>query len=251
MPEAPRGWFFRLRLAVLALILLGVVLYAAKDYLERRSRNDWDRTLRVAVVVLELEPVPASALDTMRAPARARSSPRRGAPPLPHRHGCSPGDRFRALWSRGSSASSTRTEERELHRSVAPLVWALALCLRRGSRARARFVALRFARLRRGSASRGGRCPHGRGDESAEWPRRNGECRARRRHGRSRPLRRDTRALPHARRDGQVRPRRARCSSRAASWNPRRTRSILNASRRSWRAIAPSAPPKKWSPTPR
>lgn len=67
VPEAPRGWFFRLRLAVLALILLGVVLYAAKDYLERRSRNDWDRTLRVAVVVLELEPVPASALDTMRA----------------------------------------------------------------------------------------------------------------------------------------------------------------------------------------
>jgi hypothetical protein len=56
-----------LRIAVLLVILLGVVVYAAKDFLDRRARNDWDRTLRVAVIVLELEPVPATALDAMRA----------------------------------------------------------------------------------------------------------------------------------------------------------------------------------------
>jgi hypothetical protein len=56
-----------LRLAVLATILLGVSLYAAKDYLDRRGRNDWQRTLRVALVVLEQEPVHPAALDAMRA----------------------------------------------------------------------------------------------------------------------------------------------------------------------------------------
>jgi hypothetical protein len=67
VPHEGRGWFFRLRVAVLVAILVAVALYAGKDYLDRRSRNDWDRTLKVAIVVLELEPVAPSALEAMRA----------------------------------------------------------------------------------------------------------------------------------------------------------------------------------------
>jgi hypothetical protein len=67
VPPERRGWFFRLRVAILGSILVAIALYAGKDYLERRSRNDWERTLKVAIVMLELEPVPASSLDAMRA----------------------------------------------------------------------------------------------------------------------------------------------------------------------------------------
>lgn len=57
----------RWRLALLLVVLFVVALYAAHDVYERRSRNQWDRTLRVAIVVLELDPVAESALSALGA----------------------------------------------------------------------------------------------------------------------------------------------------------------------------------------
>jgi hypothetical protein len=48
-----RGWFFAVRVTVLSLVLVGVLLHAAKDAWARRVRNRWDRTLDVAVVLVQ------------------------------------------------------------------------------------------------------------------------------------------------------------------------------------------------------
>lgn len=57
-----RTWAFRVRVSILLAVLVMVAGYAARDVYVRRARTDWDRTLLVAVVVLELEPVDGSAL---------------------------------------------------------------------------------------------------------------------------------------------------------------------------------------------
>jgi hypothetical protein len=56
------NWAFRVRVSILIAVLLMVAGYAARDVYVRRARTDWERTLLVAVVVLEVEPVDASAL---------------------------------------------------------------------------------------------------------------------------------------------------------------------------------------------
>lgn len=49
--------FFRVRVAVLSTILLGVLAFAWTDVHRRRARTDWHRTLGVALVVLRRGPV--------------------------------------------------------------------------------------------------------------------------------------------------------------------------------------------------
>ncbi len=46
------GTFYRVRVAVLLVILAGVILYAARDVQSRRARKTWDHTLSVALVLL-------------------------------------------------------------------------------------------------------------------------------------------------------------------------------------------------------
>jgi hypothetical protein len=59
-----RGWFYRARVTFLLVILAGVVLWAGNDWWRRRARSAWNRPLRVALVLVEREPLP---LDTVRA----------------------------------------------------------------------------------------------------------------------------------------------------------------------------------------
>lgn len=49
-----RGLFFRIRVAILLTILAGLVLYAWGDARSRSARNDWSRTLDVAIVVVSV-----------------------------------------------------------------------------------------------------------------------------------------------------------------------------------------------------
>lgn len=57
---------FRIRVSVLLAILLGVVVYAVRDVQRRRARNDWDRPLVVALVVLRVGPVDDTAVAALR-----------------------------------------------------------------------------------------------------------------------------------------------------------------------------------------
>jgi hypothetical protein len=59
-------FFFRVRVAVLTLILVGVLVWARRDVLARRGRNAWDHTLHVAVVLLEVAPTDPAALASIR-----------------------------------------------------------------------------------------------------------------------------------------------------------------------------------------
>lgn len=109
-PPKKRSVFFWIRVSILLAILLGVSLYAIRDYRSRHGRNAWDRTLEISFVVVREGPVKDDALAALRArvPAleaqlhaqmnRYRSSvlppvhvtirgPVDGAPPAP-----SPGD---------------------------------------------------------------------------------------------------------------------------------------------------------------
>jgi len=61
-----RGRFFKIRVAVLLAILVGVLLYAWRDVRSRRARKDWDRPLYVAVVLLEVAPLDPQAVSTLR-----------------------------------------------------------------------------------------------------------------------------------------------------------------------------------------
>jgi hypothetical protein len=56
---AARGWFFRARVTLLLIALFGVLLYAGNDWLRRRARKAWSRPLRVALVLVQREPVSA------------------------------------------------------------------------------------------------------------------------------------------------------------------------------------------------
>jgi hypothetical protein len=60
-----RGWFFRIRVTLLLIVLGGVLLYAGNDWLRRRARKAWTAPLRVALVLVEREPVPAELLTTL------------------------------------------------------------------------------------------------------------------------------------------------------------------------------------------
>jgi hypothetical protein len=66
---ASRGLFFRARVTVLLTILAGVLLWASGDYYQRRARTTWQRPLRVALILVEREPIKPStiALLTSRA----------------------------------------------------------------------------------------------------------------------------------------------------------------------------------------
>lgn len=57
---AGRGWFFRVRVALLLSVLVLVLLWAGNDWWRRRERREWRRPLRVALVLVEREPVAAS-----------------------------------------------------------------------------------------------------------------------------------------------------------------------------------------------
>lgn len=55
-PKKPRrSTFFYVRVSILLLILFVVVLYAVRDVWSRRARNEWTRTLDVAVVLVHVE----------------------------------------------------------------------------------------------------------------------------------------------------------------------------------------------------
>jgi hypothetical protein len=58
--------FFRVRVAVLLAILIGLVSYAWIDRRRRRARNAWDHTLDVAIVAVRMGPVSDESFSTMR-----------------------------------------------------------------------------------------------------------------------------------------------------------------------------------------
>ena len=58
--------FFFVRVGVLLLVLFGVVLWTWRDSVTRRARNDWDHTLEIAVVIVQLEEVDAEAISAVR-----------------------------------------------------------------------------------------------------------------------------------------------------------------------------------------
>ena len=62
--------FYRVRVFVLLLILAGVLMYALASIRRRRARNDWQRTVNVAVVVVRMGPVDEAALAGLRDRAR-------------------------------------------------------------------------------------------------------------------------------------------------------------------------------------
>lgn len=59
--------FFRVRVAVLLVVLFGVALYAWNDVRSRKERHDWVSTLDVAVVVLAEPGVDEAAVEAFRA----------------------------------------------------------------------------------------------------------------------------------------------------------------------------------------
>jgi hypothetical protein len=63
--QRSRG-FMRIRVAVLSCILAVVLLWAYNDVTRRRARNDWGRTLTVAVVIVRRGPVDGDALASLR-----------------------------------------------------------------------------------------------------------------------------------------------------------------------------------------
>ncbi len=63
-PTTKSRRFYQLRVALLLVVLGGVVLWAANDWWRRHERTAWKRPLRVALVLVEREPVPA---ETARA----------------------------------------------------------------------------------------------------------------------------------------------------------------------------------------
>jgi hypothetical protein len=88
-PAEPSRTFFRVRVAVLLLILAGVLLYAWRDHRSRTLRNDWSRTLDVALVLVSPDVSPevaaglrdrSSALEDLLAEQMQRWRPGAAAP---------------------------------------------------------------------------------------------------------------------------------------------------------------------------
>lgn len=63
---ATRGWFYRVRVTLLLSLLAVVVLWAASDWQRRRARKSWTAPLRIALVLVEREPVPEATLSALR-----------------------------------------------------------------------------------------------------------------------------------------------------------------------------------------
>lgn len=63
---AVRGWFFRVRVTLLSIVLGLVLLWGAKDYWQRRARKQWRGPMRVALVLVERGPVPAATLSKLQ-----------------------------------------------------------------------------------------------------------------------------------------------------------------------------------------
>jgi len=59
------GLFFRIRVTLLLIVLSGVLLWAGNDWWGRRQRRAWTRPLRVALVLVEREPVPAATMQAL------------------------------------------------------------------------------------------------------------------------------------------------------------------------------------------
>lgn len=57
-----RGRFFRARVSLLLTILAGVVLWAGADHYQRHSRTSWQRPVKVALVLVEREPINPSTI---------------------------------------------------------------------------------------------------------------------------------------------------------------------------------------------
>lgn len=57
-----RGWFFKVRVTFLLLVLAGVVSWAVNDWYQRRARKYWEAPLTVALVLVEREQVPEATL---------------------------------------------------------------------------------------------------------------------------------------------------------------------------------------------
>ncbi len=64
-----RSLFFRIRVGVLLVVLVGVGIYAIRDIRSRRERNEWERTLNVAVIVMADADVDPLAVRNLRARA--------------------------------------------------------------------------------------------------------------------------------------------------------------------------------------
>jgi len=65
--EAPkRKIFYRIRVTILLAILVGVLLYAWNDYRRRHARNDWQRPLLIAFVVVREGQVTKDSVDALR-----------------------------------------------------------------------------------------------------------------------------------------------------------------------------------------
>jgi hypothetical protein len=61
------GRFYRARICLLLTILAGVVLWAGNDHYQRRARTSWQRSLRVALVLAEREPIEPSTIVLLTA----------------------------------------------------------------------------------------------------------------------------------------------------------------------------------------
>jgi hypothetical protein len=61
--------FYRVRVSVLLIVLGGVLLWAGDDFWGRRQRKAWARQLRVALVLVEREPVPTETLAALNSRA--------------------------------------------------------------------------------------------------------------------------------------------------------------------------------------
>jgi hypothetical protein len=59
--------FFHARVAVLLTVLVGVLLWGAHDWSDRRARTTWQRPVRVALVLVERETVPNDLLGLLTA----------------------------------------------------------------------------------------------------------------------------------------------------------------------------------------
>ena len=64
--EPPKpNWFYRIRVTLLLIVLGGVLAYAYVDRNQRESRRSWERTLRVAVILVEQAPLDPSAVPSL------------------------------------------------------------------------------------------------------------------------------------------------------------------------------------------
>lgn len=62
---AARGLFYRVRVSVLLIALAGVLLWAGNDWWQRQQRSHWRRPLRVALVLVEREPIAATTIAAL------------------------------------------------------------------------------------------------------------------------------------------------------------------------------------------